>query len=141
MVICKTGSIKNKMTMNMILICMGCKYIFIFPFQNRISNFSADFVCKIGIGKLIGVKRIIICQARLSPLSITLFFPISAVIANSRSAVSGEHPKEETSSCSSVLSGFVIYATAFFTVTLIGKILIYAIFLLPYLSVHQYPVV
>lgn len=57
MVICKTGGIKDQMAMNMVLICMGCKHIFIFSFQNRISNFSADFVCKIGIGKLIGVKR------------------------------------------------------------------------------------
>ena len=38
------------------------------------------------------IKEIIICQARLSPFSITLSFPSFAVIANSRSAVSGEHP-------------------------------------------------
>lgn len=52
--------------------------------------------------------EMIMCQARLSPFSMTLFFPISAVMANSRSVVSGEQPNEETSFCSSVLSGFVI---------------------------------
>jgi len=36
------------------------------------------------------------------------FFSISLVIENSRSAVSGEQPKLETNSFSSVLSGFVI---------------------------------
>ena len=36
------------------------------------------------------------------------FFAISLVIENSRSAVSGEQPKLETNSFSSVLSGFVM---------------------------------
>ena len=37
-----------------------------------------------------------------------LFLSISLVIENSRSAVSGEQPKLETNSFSSVLSGFVM---------------------------------
>ena len=71
----------------------------------------------------------------LSPLSIPFFFSISLVIENSRSAVSGEQPKLETNSFSSVLSGFVMQSRAFLSVTLIGKILRYAIILSPSLSI------
>ena len=72
--------------------------------QNRV--LVAD---EVGMGKTLIARGAIVKTARLiSPLSIPFFFAISLVIENSRSAVSGEQPKLETNSFSSVLSGFVM---------------------------------
>lgn len=108
MIICKAGSIKNQVAVNMFFICMSSKHIFIFSLQNRICDFGADLMGKFGIGEIIGMIGDDHVPGKVIPLFHDIIFPISAVMANSRSAVSGEQPNEETSFCSSVLSGFVM---------------------------------
>ena len=132
-VINKAGRIQGNVIVDVILVNVCGDDVLVFAFQELFRKLDSDFV-RLLRRHFSRLERLNQMPGMFPFVSLVLPMPCCLVISNVAAAVSGEHPNEETSVCSSVLSESVTYFTSFSTEARIGKTLIYAISLLPFLS-------